>query len=281
MHSVFAGVDTTVFTDASQDFSRIRWQEYPLNVGGFNAANATNWTITNPDSDTLRLVLGPVTVTHTSGNINGLCMVIPTPISSFTQPGVSTLSGYRTTCGISVEWDWVTANNKTMLITCGFINVDGSSDIIDPGGTGASSTYRSMRRTAVNNPTDSQSTVQDISVDSTGVKNDSLTISAVSADTIGMKTIMGGGGRTIFTMSYDWKDASYNKQQSNFGDLTGNRGSGAFTLAETWDAGNDKISSANYYFWIGAGGAGGVATSNQIDIKKIRYFVHSLGDWTK
>jgi hypothetical protein len=118
-------------------------------------------------------------------------------------------------------------------------------------------------------------------MDSTGVKNDVLSTSAVSADTIGMKAIMGGGGRTIFSMSYDWKDASYNKQQSNFGDLTGNRGSGAFTLAETWDSGTDKISSANYYFWIGVGGAGGTATSNQIDVKRIQYFVHSLGDWYK
>jgi len=292
MRSVFAGVDTTVFTDASQDFSRTRWQEYPLGLSGFNIANkagasyggSDDWNVTNPDAATLRIHLRDDTAGHgiSQGFTDGLFLVIPTPISSFCPPGVATLSSYRTTCAISVEWDWTPVNVRSMGICCGIINVDGSSAISSAG------TYRYFRKTAVNNVTDGATcTATDVSLDSSGGTAANASTSATPADTIGMKVIMGGGGRTMFNMCYDWKDASYNKQESNFGDLTTNKGSGFFSLAETWDGGTDKISSANFYFFLAFVGTGtqvdnqGPSESGIIDVKKIQYFVHSIGDWYK
>ena len=259
----------------------IYWKDYPLAVSGFNAANASDWTISNPDADTLRILLADASGAHgiTHLDVAGLFMVIPTPISSLAHPGVSTLSSYRTTCGISIEWDWTPANVETMGVSAGFINVDGSSGITD-----AAATHRVLRRTVVNGTT-TQSTVADVGVDSGGQAQANVSTTAVSADTIGTKVIMGGGGRTVFNQSYDWKDASYNRQESNFGSNTSNKGSGFFNIGETWDAGTDSVSSVNYYFFIALNGNGSVADnaggagSNIVDVKRIRYFVRSIGDW--
>jgi|18_taG_2_1085343.scaffolds.fasta_scaffold00378_2 hypothetical protein len=289
MHSVFAGVDTTVFTDASQDFSRIRWQEYPLGTTGFNIANKVwssvdRWTITNPDAATLRILLadGTTGVAHSQTATSGLFVVIPTPISSFAPPGVETFSQYRSVGGFAVEWDWTVANVESMGVSVGIIKLDGSSDI-----TTSSTAHRFFRRTIVQTGDTAVSEVHDYGIDPGGGNAKMVSTTAVSVDTIGTKIGLGALGRVNAVMSYDWKDASYNKQESNFGDLIANRGGGTFNPEETWDAGNDKISAVNYYFFMGFSGVGntadgaGGANSNIIDIKKIRYFVHSLGDWTK
>jgi len=291
MHSVFAGVDTTVFTDASQAFPRIRWQEYPLGLSGFNIANKVTptdlvdrWTITSPDADTLRILLadGVSGVTHTHQNVTGLFVIIPTPISSFAPPGVETFSQYRSVGGFAVEWDWTVANVESMGVSVGIIKLDGSS-AIDTSGIA----HRFFRRTIVQTGDTAVSEVNDYGTDPGGSNAKTVSTSAVSVDTIGTKVGLGALGRVNGVMSYDWKDASYNKQESNFGDLIANRGGGTFNPEETWDSGNDKISAVNYYFFMGFSGAGstadntGGAGTNIIDIKKIRYFVHSVGDWYK
>ena len=286
MHSVFAGVDTTVFTDASQDFSRVRWQEYPLNVGGINIANKVTptdsvdrWTISNPDAAPLRVQItdGTSGVNHPHLNVTGLFLVIPTPISSFAPPGVETFSQYRSVGGFAVEWDWTVANVESMGVSVGIIKLDGSSDITD-----SAATHRFYRRTVVSTGASAVSTVYDYGTDPGGANAKTVTTSGVSVDTIGTKVGFGALGRVNALMTYDWKDASYNKQESNFGDLIANRGGGTFNPEETWDSGNDKISAVNYYFFMGFSGAGTPAgAAGIIDIKKIRYFIHSVGDWTK
>ena len=261
----------------------IEWQDYPLAVSGFNISSDSghigHFTYTNPDADTLRITLSTDNHGHTLGTgliTDALHMVIPTPIGSFAPPGVASYSSYRTLAGFAVEWDWAHADCESMQISCGLIRNSGASAITDVD------LHRFFRKSTIQSTT-AQTKVEDIGVDGASAKSTNVsTSSAVSDDTIGTKIIVGAGGRTWFPMSYDWKDASYNKQESNFGDLTANRGSGSFNAGETWDAGTDSIDAENYYFFLGFGGNGNTAgTDNKIDVKRIMYFVHSVGNWYK
>tara|TARA_R100000789_G_scaffold81638_2_gene76931 strand:- start:1165 stop:2025 length:861 start_codon:yes stop_codon:yes gene_type:complete len=260
----------------------IYWKDYPLALSGFTQYEADDWTITNPDSATLRCVLDHTTGGHAwnKDDVDGLGLIIPTPISAFCPPGIEALSTYRTIAGIRMEYNVNNSPRNSFGAGCGIIKDDGSG--ID------ASTMRVIRHTYHSSTASDANTVIKDSCDDTTNTVTSIAPTAM----MGNRVMIGPGIANCVLASY-LPTATFNSKESQEAQLVNNagsgtilnptaRGTGYFNMGETWDAGADKWAggTANAYFLIDCLGTGTTTGSgNQLNITRIQYFVHSVGDW--
>jgi len=279
MQSVFAPPPTTtIYTDAQRAWAPIYWYDYPLDVSMYNLYLDTDWTITNPDSSTLRVAytnpgVGGVHAWN-NGAVSGLGLFLKTPISAMVPPGISGWGQFRTVSGIRIEWSWAgnEANLESAGPGCGYINDDGL------GGTLTNATSRGERHAFITNGSGgTQCTVKDHSQGN----NYTITTTADPA-LVSMIGVFSGNGIRSTALSYSDSAYTFNRKESNFPTSNNNRGSGFLNSGDTWDAVADGGVASDYYFFVtGVATGTSVAAPAYWDIKKVSIFVHSLGAWTK